>query len=749
MIDDKKPLCLSQLPSVKYIVTFFLSFFLLVSTRGQNRNLFSFDNLSGIYGVLGNPANLADNRYRLNVNITGTEVYAVNNYLTVLTPYSQLKALTGNIDTQYLDKNNVPEFSNSFITENLNGRNKFVNASFTQTLPSVMWNTKDRSGFAFSSQVRVAAQVSNLNEQILKIFLEDFDTLVQGYVPMQNQKRYIGKPGELKRFSAAANAWLEYNFSYARILLEDGAHVLKGGATIKILEGLGAAYVKVNNLDFTLIREDSINFSNADIEIGYVSDKYYDRIPPLKPKNLFGSGSPGWGLGFDFGLVYEYRPNIQKYVYQMDKNRWVDRTTNKYKYKIGASVTDMGTIRYSKDGYTNYTHLKSGSNAIGWSHFKRFQKLSTADKIDSFMLTLFPVSSQRDAFNAKLPMALHLSFERSLAANWYFSSKYVQSLRMKKTNGVRVQNIFTFGGRYERKQFGISFSLLIGRFYTPVHTALTIRVGPFYIGSDALGGILSTKNTNSASIYTGFSVPILYRKQQDKDQDMISDKFDLCPNTPGDIQADGCPDKDGDGVKDFDDNCPDLFGPIELKGCPDNDGDGVIGYKDKCPDVKGDPKHSGCPDSDGDTIYDHEDECLVEKGPAFLKGCPDRDNDSIADKHDQCPDLNGIVEFKGCPPPAVITAGDDRIDTCDFTKYRYMVVVGYFIARTEAEQFSVMLRRKTELNSSIDYRKDNGYYYIIAAYPLTVADAYQWLIKLDKPSYKKYLTQKAFLIRAK
>ncbi|RZM03785.1 MAG: OmpA family protein, partial [Pedobacter sp.] len=63
---------------------------------------------------------------------------------------------------------------------------------------------------------------------------------------------------------------------------------------------------------------------------------------------------------------------------------------------------------------------------------------------------------------------------------------------------------------------------------------------------------------------------------RDRDKDGILDKDDLCPDTPGLPEFQGCPDTDGDGVPDKDDQCPDVAGPVENNGCPwpDTDGDG-------------------------------------------------------------------------------------------------------------------------------------------------------------------------------
>ncbi len=130
------------------------------------------------------------------------------------------------------------------------------------------------------------------------------------------------------------------------------------------------------------------------------------------------------------------------------------------------------------------------------------------------------------------------------------------------------------------------------------------------------------------------SASLLFRfGNTDRDKDGILDKDDLCPDTPGLAEFQGCPDTDGDGVPDKDDQCPDVAGPVENNGCPwpDTDGDGVVDKDDACPDVAGPAENNGCP-------------------------WPDTDGDGVLDKDDACPTVPGLAQYNGCPKPKSVTA---------------------------------------------------------------------------------------------
>lgn len=56
---------------------------------------------------------------------------------------------------------------------------------------------------------------------------------------------------------------------------------------------------------------------------------------------------------------------------------------------------------------------------------------------------------------------------------------------------------------------------------------------------------------------------------------------------------------------------------------PDRDDDGLPNEKDICPDSAGPSELDGCPDFDGDQVPDNEDKCVQEFGPAENDGCPE------------------------------------------------------------------------------------------------------------------------------
>ena len=181
---------------------------------------------------------------------------------------------------------------------------------------------------------------------------------------------------------------------------------------------------------------------------------------------------------------------------------------------------------------------------------------------------------------------------------------------------------------------------------------------------------------------------------EDKDGDLIPDRFDACPTQPGlrrnspaipgpqDFCPSGCPelwdeanneplDSDDDGIPDCEDRCPKEAGiyynhddhltdngfSLEWNGCPDRDNDGIPDMFDACPDQAGNmtavPCSSGCPgnstdanlDSDLDGVIDCLDRCPNTYAVNTTDGCPDLDGDGVPDSIDYCIATPGSDSF--------------------------------------------------------------------------------------------------------
>ena len=582
---------------------------------------YSTGNYAGVNSLTINPAGIADSRFKVDIALTGVNVYAGNNYIGV-----DRIAL---FNPSYF---NDKDFADKYLTRSTgkNAYNAYLNASLQ--LPSVMITLTKNDAIAFSGRVRSITNVNGIEQELADLIYNSFN------LPPNWNQQFTNK-----RVEAQSNVWAEYGISYGRVLLNRGEHFLKGGITVKLLQGLGSAHLFAKDVEYNFRNADTINSLRANANYGH-SDNLIFNDPNKNFKYEFVANPT---VGFDFGFEYEWRPKYRDYQYDMDgkTNLW-RRDKNKYKLKVGFSVLDIGGTKYRKTSPYNSNFSANVTNLPTSS----FDNVKDVVSLDSTINSLFTLTDDKGSYRMGLPTALSFQVDYNIWKGLYLNFTPFISLTAgtRNPNKSRVWNNYALTPRYEFKWFGVylpnSYNTLSG-----FNSGISLRLGPVVIGSGTIFSSLGKKTVREADIHVLFKIPIPYGKPKDRDNDKVSDKMDKCRDVPGVWAFRGCPDTDGDGVQDSEDACPTEPGPIALQGCPDRDGDGVIDSKDDCPDDKGPASLNGCPDTDGDGVIDKLDQCPTLPGPAERFGCPDRDGDGINDDKDACPDEPGLPENNGCP----------------------------------------------------------------------------------------------------
>ncbi|GAB1405369.1 DUF5723 family protein [Lentimicrobium sp.] len=610
---------------------------IVVGTFAQAQDFlpFSISNYSGVSGVHLQPASIADSRYKFDVVLTGFSAQAANNYLAmkreaIFRPGSW----------------NDVNFGTDNIYRTLNGKDKQGMLSTVVMLPSFMVNLTPQHALSFSSRIRGQVNIDRLSEDLAEVMAESFDNPDFYQIILNNSN-----------LSAQTNWWAEFNFTYAQeIPLPSDKHFLKGGITLKYLQGIASGYSYIRDLSFRLEEKDVISIFKSDVNYGISGNLNSKTFQPFD----FVS-DPGFGL--DLGFVYEYRPDIDDYRYTMDGKQGLLRPDkNKYLLRVGISLLDLGGINFKKDFHSqDFT-----ADIRNWD-LTQVQINSIEDFNDTLRNRFNFGQTVEESFRMRLPTALSLQVDYNLGRGFYLNMSPYLAMR-KGTETTSKTHYFTTVSvipRYEMKWFGAGLPMQIDE-NGKAQAGVALRLGPVWVGSNSiLSNVIGSKSYN-ADVYVMLKVPIFRHLPRDRDGDGVSDKLDKCPDTPGTWEQQGCADRDGDGVPDAQDECPDVPGLAKYNGCPDTDGDGIPDHLDECPDKAGLPEFNGCPDTDGDGIPDHLDQCPDQAGLPEFDGCPDRDGDGIPDHLDECPDVPGPAKFNGCPD----TDGDgvpDHLDECPKT----------------------------------------------------------------------------------
>jgi len=636
------------------------------TAKGQEFLPFVNDNYAGITGVHLNPASIANSRYIVDVSLAGFSLDAYNNYLS----FSAKDLIKSLKDGDSYD-----------LKELLNGKKKWANMMASAHALNFMFSITPKVALGFTNRVRFFANVLNFDENVATYFYNDRDVPALYYDYAKNNQY------TLDNMSINISAFAEYGVTLAGALWEspNKKHFLKAGITGKVLQGLGAMYLNTDQTVFEFYNRDSLSaYGNASkttgSNISYGMSENFNRID--EDAFRFNINSKRLGAAFDIGFVYEWRPDGENYMEEMDCKVGEMKYANKYKLRIGLSVTDIGWLSYKKHELSNNFVLQGGTNVSDdFDHMENVDGsyINGVNQRLNYLFATNPAYSygeQTEYFRSTLPMAISLQVDYHIWNGFYlnftpFVSLY-QGIKVKEdVSKIRSYTIVSITPRFEHKWFGFSMPLQYNQL-SRIGFALGVglRLGPLWIGTNDLIGLCS-KDVYGMNVQVALKVPIMYNKKRDSDGDHISNRKDMCPYTPGVCEYNGCPypDRDGDGVPDYEDECPNTPGLPELKGCPDRDGDGVPDHLDECPDVPGLPELKGCPDRDGDGIPDHLDACPDKPGPEKWNGCPDSDGDGIPDHLDACPDDPGIPELKGCPETD--TDGDgipDKLDECPNVK---------------------------------------------------------------------------------
>jgi outer membrane protein OmpA-like peptidoglycan-associated protein len=582
-------------------------------------------NYAGVQGLSMQPASIADSRYKFQMNLIAFSTGVSNNYYAL--DNADFKKLNFDVD-----------FDELIRLDKDKDRGVFVSSDVYAPL-SFMLTTSPKAAIGVTLRARSMMNIDGVTPELAEFIDEQIDA-----------DEFVIDPGasyDVSGMYGQAHSWGELGLTYARVVMDNGSRFLKAGATVKLMSGVGSGYVFVNDLQYSGLADDHIEVANADIRTG-ISDNFDEDDYEY---NLF----QNFSVGLDLGVVYEYRPDHESYRYTMDgeENLW-RRDRNKYKYKVGFSLLDLGAIKYNKSQETG--DISGSADDIDVNN--------EDGDIDEIIDEYFNFE-RGGTYRMGLPTRMVGEFDYHLTKGIYLNFTSQLGLKAGSSDFDKTRYLTTVAltPRVEGKVFGMALPISYDKF-SSINSGVSFRAGPLIIGSrDIVSNFLFGKNPRSAEAHFALRFGLPYRKKRDKDEDGISNKRDLCPEVMGVWAFQGCPDRDNDGTQDSEDACPEEAGLTQFAGCPDTDADGLPDKNDDCPEQAGDKALNGCPDRDGDGTIDKEDLCPDLPGDLAKSGCPDTDSDGLYDNEDQCPDMAGPAENKGCPYSD--SDGDGIIDAED------------------------------------------------------------------------------------
>ncbi|WP_299130961.1 DUF5723 family protein [uncultured Winogradskyella sp.] len=412
------------------------------------------DNFSGIQGITYNPSSIVGSNSKADINLFSASIFGGSDYFAI--NVSDIIKSEGGFDFES-DTEKFPSNANSF----------FFNADILG--PSFMFNLSPKSSIGIISRLRANFNINNINGTLYESVSNNFDL---------NEDFDF----DSKNLSGTIHAWGEIGFAYGRILVNKPKHVLKGGVTLKYLQGGGAIFMNTLGMQGqydasaqTLTTQGELNYGTSrDFEDGDID---------------FSELSAGFGL--DFGFTYQWHPNRE--------NDTIPSYKDAYKLKIGVSVTDIGSVNY-EDAITTTYDLNATVDA---SNFE--------DDTEAFLEDNYSGTETKNPSRIQLPTALHLLVDYRFAKKWFISAQ--ANLSMIKDNAElsnAIINTVIIAPRLETKWFSFYAPLSLRQF-GDVSLGSGLRFGPLTLGSGSVITNLLSDSSKTTDVYIGLKIP-LYRK---------------------------------------------------------------------------------------------------------------------------------------------------------------------------------------------------------------------------------------------
>ncbi len=488
------------------------------------------DNYMGINQVILQPAAVADNRFQRDFSLIGFNCDIFNDAMRyrskwMLNPLGVLTNKKWWDENTYLDAPNGQQ-KNFYMSQSIMG-------------PGFLVSIGEKHGFGFTFRLRSITNTDDLIEPL-------FHSIYTQY----KEEDYWNKWYYDEEMRSVQHIFGDYGLVYGAELMNRGPHFMKAGATLKILQGIAAAYVQAEGLYFYYdgaegTEAEPISWNSPYVYGGlsgnwgsYDEDGNYDYFITYKLTSKL-------SVGMDVGLVYEFRPDFKQYKYNVDGRRYLNRKDrNKYLFKVGFSLLDVGRLKYKKE-YNSFNLAASftpdyaqryanGDNSVPtnteWldvdkASFSFLEYVNFVDTLYQRYLTgrgVEKLDGDPGYFYTKLPTSFSFQLDvkayRFIYVNLTTFTGLNQGFR-QVPNSHYISN-YSITPRFETRWLTVSVPIQYNQ-YQKLNIGLGVRTAFVYFGITNLFSAL-VKDSHGLNIYIGGKLPIFQGKpRSDVDNDIL------------------------------------------------------------------------------------------------------------------------------------------------------------------------------------------------------------------------------------
>jgi hypothetical protein len=437
-------------------------FCISISILGLAQNFpgYNTSNYSGVNGVFFNPANVAGSKFKWNVNLLGLNAGVANNNASF-----SLK----NIASTFDDDVDSLLFGDS--KKNTSG---LVNLDI-QGL-SFMFDVSKKSSIAFTSRVRVMANIADLDGQFIQSINDNLSSSTFPLTLQSNRNQRV-----------IVNGWTDWGITFGHTFLDKGPHFFKAGVTAKYLAGATNNYANIDNLNGTLddnvLGDVYLTNATGKVTIGVAGIDFSDDDADFTDAVNFKSS----GVGADLGFVYEYRPGNK----------------DAYKFKAGVAVLDIGSVKYTPDPDQSGSYTINVPQGAQW-YPKDLDGKSLSEIKDYLDASPYFTNngSSSTSYKVSLPTTLQLNIDYAAAKNFFVNlGGQINLVPNNNAYSSFYYNSFMLTPRFENKVFGVYLPLSYNEL-SGFNAGFSFRVGPVFFGSGAIINAAMDKS-KQADFYFG------------------------------------------------------------------------------------------------------------------------------------------------------------------------------------------------------------------------------------------------------
>ncbi len=446
-------------------ITFIILLFFSFNLFSQEQLGLRTDNYSGIHGVLMNPSHNVTSLFSWDVNLFGGGFFGATNY-------------------GYVEDSNISRFARNF--ENFTLRRDIESPS--DVGPNTLigdFYSDDKAKYLtmFANGMGPSFMVKLRNGHSFGLFLNGRTAFSTHSIPASlNYNVFFDTPFfefiDVENFKASAMVWGELGLNYsARFDTYDG--YIGAGINLKFINAFEAGYMHSKRTTPSAeIPGDTLLFQSPHLNYG-VTNSNLEGDDPSPSSN-------GFGVGIDLGFTY---------VYEGDEDH--------YKWKIGASLLDLGQIELSRNAEVH--NIETDTLVV----FPKtsFEGVTNRDRINLLSqigLGDPDASLQSSSFRIGLPGALSIQGDYMIAPNVYVHGVLVQRIPMG-TNSLLRNNLLAVAPRFEHRWFGASMPFVLLN-YQKLAMGTSLRLAFLTIGSDDIGSIIRKGNLDSTDFYIALKI---------------------------------------------------------------------------------------------------------------------------------------------------------------------------------------------------------------------------------------------------